>query len=207
MFLFEGILNIIFIMIFLMIEWRFWVLVLCLIVFFVIVFNVLGLNLSLVLFRERSFWYCLINVFFGLVKICIRLFVVNFFKVVIIGNCLINLGINLNFSKFLGMICCMMFLFLESFWFCVLNLIVFLFIWFFMIVLILLNVLFMMNKIFVVLIWINFWCGCLCFFWGGIFVIVFFRIFSKVCWIFLLEILWVMDIFLFLCVILLILLI
>lgn len=64
-----------------------------------------------------------------------------------------------------------------------------------------------MNKIFVVLIWINFWCGCLWLFWGGMFVIVFFKIFRSVCCIFLLDILCVIDGFLDLCVILLILLI
>lgn len=196
-----------FIIIFLMIEWSFCVLVLCLMVLVVMVFNVFGLNFNLVLLRDNNFWYCFIKVFFGFVKIWIKLLFVNLLSVVIIGKCLINFGIKLNFNKFFGIICCMMFFFLFKVELVLLKLIVFLFKWFLIMVLILLNVLLMMKRIFVVLIWINFWCGCLWFFCGGIFVIVFLRIFSKVCWIFLFEIFWVIEIFLFLWVILLILLI
>lgn len=193
---------------FLMIECSFWVFVFWLIVILVIVCRVFVVKCSFVLFKWISFWYCLIRVFFGFVRICIKLVLLSFFKVVMIGRCLINLGISLNFSRFFGMMCCkifflvMLLIFLEL----VLNLIVLFFKCFLMIVLILLKVFLIMKRMFLVFIWMNFCCGCLWLFCGGMLVIVFFRIFKRVCWIFFLEMFWVIEIFLFFLVILLILL-
>lgn len=102
MLLWEGILNIILSIICLIIEWRLCVLVLCLIVFFVILIRVVGLNLSFILLSFNICLYCFIKVFFGFVKMEISVVLFNCLSVVIIGKWLINLGIKLNFSKFFG---------------------------------------------------------------------------------------------------------
>lgn len=97
-----GRLNMVFSRIFFMIDCRLCVLVLCLMVWFVIVISVLLVNVSCVFLILNSFWYCLISVFFGWVRIVISVFVFRLVNVVIIGRWLINLGIRLNFSRFLG---------------------------------------------------------------------------------------------------------
>lgn len=105
MFFMDGRLYMVLSSVVFMMECRLWVLVLCVIVFLVIVFSVLLWNFRFMFFRLNSVWYCLVRVFFGFLRIWIRVFLFSLFNVVIIGRWLINLGIRLNLIRFFGLIC------------------------------------------------------------------------------------------------------
>lgn len=100
----EGNLYIVLSNIFLIIECKLCVFVLCFIVLWVIVLSVFLWNLSLIFFIVNNVENCLVRVFFGLLRIWISVVLFSFVSVVIIGRWLINFGINLYLIRFFGFI-------------------------------------------------------------------------------------------------------